>query len=84
MNRSWFLSLRIPQSSPRTQEGKDTPGLSSLSRVNQMSEPVPLRGQWARFQQVIDGCGYALTGTLPAIGSSHLWSQASLKIGGVR
>lgn len=43
---------------------------------------ICLRGQWVRFQQVMDECSYALTGTLPAIGSSHLWSQAALKIGG--
>lgn len=82
MNKTWLLSLKSSQSSLRREKGKNAPGLSSLSRVNHMPEPVLLREQWVRFQQVMDEHSYALTGTSPAIGSSHLWRQAALKIGG--
>lgn len=34
-----------------------------MSRVNHMLESIPLRGQWVRFQQVMDEGSYALTGT---------------------
>lgn len=78
MNKTWFLTLRNPQSSLKREEAKNAPGLSSLSRVKHMPEPVPLRGQWVRFRQVMDECSYALTGILPAIGSSHPCSLEQL------
>lgn len=44
---------------------KHVPVLFSSSKVNHMSELVPLRGQWVRFHQVMDKCSYALTGKYP-------------------
>lgn len=81
MYQTWFLYLR--KESPVVTKKKVRKRYHwplSLTRVKQMPGPVPLRGRWATFQQVMDEGSYALTGTLPAIGSSHLWSQAALKI----
>lgn len=84
MNKIHFLSLKSLQSDQVIAEKRGRKTAMALQLVKGQSNAwaSPQGGQWGRSQQVMDDPSYALTGTLPAIGSSHIWSQTALKIGG--